>query len=775
MSVNLRNRIEFISDKISEYLKTFTFKKGIFLCILFLALTLSFLLFLFLGTRIGMFGSLPDREELLDIKNPTTSEVYTADSVLLGRYFLQERSNIAFEDIPKHVHDAVVVTEDVRFYEHQGIDLQSLFRVLIKSILLQQESSGGGSTISQQLAKNLYPRKNYWFFSLVINKMRELIIASRLEDVYDKKTILTLYLNTVSFGDNTFGLEAASQRFFSVPVKQLSLSEGAVLVGMLKATTYYNPRIYPTRALQRRNVVLGQLEKYHFLKIARVDSLKALPIVLRYNKITHHTGLAPYFREYLRMELLAWCEKYNDTHGTSLNLYTDGLKIYTTLDSRLQQYAERAMVHQMTSIQKTFGNHWKKQDPWKAYPGMMDEVIKKSNRYKSLSAQGLSHDEIITEMNKPVSMTIFTWSGEQESKMSSIDSIKHYLRFLNAGLLAVDPEQGAIRAWVGGINHHYFQYDHVRESTKRQVGSTFKPIVYTAALEQGVRPCSFISAEKTTYEDVEDWTPENTEDNYDLKYSMPGALAFSVNTVSVRVLEKTGIGKTIEVARDMGIKSNLAAVPSLALGTAEISMMELVGAYSCFANHGKYTEPSFITSITSSDNQVLETLKHKSSVQAISEESADLMLHMLRRAVDEGTSNSLRSRYGLTNDIAGKTGTTQSNADGWFLAVTPKLVIGSWVGADDPRIRFRSTALGQGARTALPIVAEFIQHINKDRELMEIAHARFPELPSSLENKIDCDLFKKDNGFFKRIFGRQKDKKKEFKKEEKGFLKRLFN
>lgn len=770
-----QQKTESITARIQNYLRTLTFKRVIILLGLLFALMLSFVLLIFLSTWLGLFGTIPTYKQLVDIKNPIASEVYSADSVLLGRFFLQERSDISFKDIPSHVFDATIVTEDARFMEHRGIDYRSLGRVAVKSILLQQEA-GGGSTITQQLAKNLFPRKNYWLFSLPINKMREMIIATRLENIYDKQTILTLYLNTIPFGDNTFGLEAASQRFFSIPVKQLSIDQGSMLVGMLKATYSYNPRIHPQRALERRNVVLSQLKKYRKLDAARADSLQKLPVVLNYNKITHHSGLAPYFREAVRLEMLAWCDAHNLESETPINLYTDGLKIYTTIDSRLQRYAEEAMTAQMSKIQKVFANHWGKRSPWNAYPGMIDDVIQKSDRYKKLIQQGKSKEEALDIMSKPVAMTVFSWDGEKEVTMSPTDSIKYYLKILNTGVLAMDPTSGAVRVWVGGIDHHYFQYDHVVESTKRQVGSTIKPIVYTAALEGGARPCAFISAEKTTYTDVEDWAPENTEDNYDLKYSMPGALAYSVNTVSVRVLEKAGINQTIEIAQRMGITSKLPPVPSLALGTAEISMAELVNAYACFANHGKLVKPFYLTSILSRDREILEQFEPAPSEQAISEESADLMLHMLARAVDEGTSKSLRSQFGLTNDIAGKTGTTQLNADGWFIAVTPILVIGAWVGADDPRIRFQSTALGQGARTALPIVADFLQRTNRDHAFDSITQAQFPELSHSLKNRIDCDLYKKENTFLKSLFGkRDKERKKEFgKKEKKGFLKRIF-
>ncbi len=776
---NFLQKLKLLLTRVYHYFKPFTFKKLIVLISAVVAGGLLFILILFLFVWSGILGALPSSKELSVIENPTASEVYSADSVLLGRYFIQERSNISYNQIPKHVAEAVIATEDARFYKHTGIDTRSLARVLVKSLLLQDESSGGGSTITQQLAKNLYPRKNYWFFSLFINKMREMIIASRLEKTYEKSAILTLYLNTIPFGDNTYGMEAAAQRFFSVHTKNLGIEQGAVLVGMLKATHSYNPRIYPSQSLGRRNVVLGQMSKYGTLTTKTADSLKALPLILKYNKITHHSGSGSYFREYIRPELLEWCKKYNAENDENLNLYTDGLKIYTTLDSRLQHYAEEAVITQMKETQARFDAHWKNRNPWQQYPQMIDEAIKKSDRYKNLKKQGLSETEITVVMNKALPMTVFTWEGEKEMVMSPLDSIKHYLKFLNAGFLAMDPVNGQIKAWVGGIDHHYFQYDHVRESTKRQVGSTFKPIVYAAALEQGVRPCEFISAAKTTYTNMEGWAPENTEDNYGLKYSMPGALTYSVNTVSVQVLEKAGIANTVALAHRMGIRSDIKPVPSIALGTADASVTEMVTAYACIANKGKVSAPTYLTAIANYKNEVLERFTSGEQHQALSSESAQMILHMLKRVVNEGTAAGLRSRFGLNNDIAGKTGTTQSNTDGWFMAITPRLVIGTWVGADDPRIRFRSTALGQGARTALPITGDFLRSANQDESLKPITQARFAALPTALERKIDCDLSKEDGNIITRIFGKRdkdKEKKKEFgKKEKKGFFKRLFD
>jgi penicillin-binding protein 1A len=733
----------------------------------------AFLIVLYLLVVSGATGPLPSREELARLENPSASEVYSADSVLLGRFFVQERSNVAFESLPKPVVDALIATEDVRFYQHNGIDIRSLGRVAVKTMLLQNESAGGGSTLTQQLAKNLFPRKKYMVLGLPINKVREMVIASRMEKVYEKDEILALYLNTVPFGENIYGIDAAAQRFYSTSAKNLSADQGAVLIGMLKATYSYNPRIYPKQSLNRRNTVLSQMEKYGMITDVEKESLSALPITLKYNKITHHEGLAPYFREYLRGEMLDWIKNYNSENDTSFNLYTDGLKIYTTIDSRLQRAAEEAVGIQMASLQKKFNSHWGKKEPWGTNEIVLETAVKRSDRYRSLSQSGKSHDEIIEIMKKPLPMSLFTYEGEKEVTMSPLDSVKHYLMFLNAGLLAMDPRHGEIRVWVGGVNHRYFQYDHVKASTKRQVGSTFKPIVYASAIEQGVRPCAFVTAEKTVYNNMEDWAPKNSDENYDLKFSMPGALAYSVNTVSVRILEKAGMDNTIRLAHNMGVQSELEAVPSMALGTADISVMEMVTAYSTFAAGGKAVKPFYLTSITSNDGTVLERFYPDKPTQALSEETAQLMLHMLRRAVNEGTSSSLRGQFGLVNDIGGKTGTTQSNTDGWFIGITPKLVVGAWVGGDDPAIRFRTTSLGQGARTALPLVGEFLRLTRKDKTLDSVTYAKFPALPEVLARKINCELYKEDRNIFRKLSGR-KEKNREFGEKKEGLLKKIF-
>jgi penicillin-binding protein 1A len=732
----------------------------------------------------GTLGDLPGNKELSEVENPAATEIYSADSVLLGRYFIQERSTI--HEIPDFVEQALLATEDVRFYEHHGIDVVSLFRVLFKSILMGDESAGGGSTITQQLAKNLYPRKSYRHLSLPINKIREMIIAWRIENIYDKKKILTLYLNTIPFADNTYGIEAASQRFFSRPTKALNIEQAAVLVGMLKATHLYNPRLFPGRAKERRNTVLSQMVKYEYLTSDKSQKLQQLPLELKYNLITHHKGLAPYFRAYLKKELLEWCKTHTKANGEPYNLYTDGLKVYTTLDSRIQKIAEDAVDAQMAVLQNKFAQHWGTRDPWHNQPQVLRDAVRRSGRYRKLKEQGLSDAAIDKVMKEKVMMEVFTWKGEKEVKMSPLDSIKHYLKFLNAGFVAMEPG-GSVVAWVGGINHHYFQYDHIKESTKRQVGSTFKPIVYAAALEHGMDPCEFISSEKTTYTNIEDmdsWTPQNTDGNYDLKYSMEGALAYSVNTVSVKILEQAGIPNAISLARKMGIESKMPSVPSLALGVADISMIEMVSAYASFVNNGKPVKPFYITSITTKKGKVLEQPRPPEREPAMSSKTAEMVLHMLQRTVNEGTAGRLRWEYGVYNDLGGKTGTTQSNADGWFISVSPKLIIGSWVGADDPRIRFRSTSLGQGSSTALPIVARFYQRLNKDKAFESISKARFPRVSRETANMLACPLYKSDLNFWETLFGVPDEPKnvvRDFEtkstspsKDKKGFFKKLF-
>jgi penicillin-binding protein 1A len=657
---------------------------------------------------------------------------------------VQDRTQVNYEDISPLVIDALISTEDVRFFKHNGIDFVSLGRVLVKSILLQDESSGGGSTITQQLAKNLYPRRQYWMCSMLVNKLREALVAKRLEGLYSKKEIITLYLNTIPFADNTYGIQAAAKRFFSTNAKDLTLDQAAVLIGMLKATHYYNPRLFPKKSLARRNVVMAQMNKYNMLKNGRTDSLQRLPLNLKFSRVTHVKEFAPYFREYLKQVVEKWCEQNTKADGTPYNLYTDGLKIYTTIDSKLQRYAERAVVKQMTELQAQFFDQWGNEKPWKDDESSIADAVRRSPKYKSLKEAGHPEKEILSIMSEPVPTRIFSWQGERDAEISPIDSIKHHLQFLNAGFLAMEPSTGEIKAWVGGIDHDFFQYDHVKTSTKRQVGSIFKPIVFATAIEQGISPCELIPAGQQTYIDDEgvEWRPRNTQYDYDVEYSMRGALAYSVNTVSVKLIQRAGIDNTINVARNMGIQSEIPDVPSIALGSSSISLMEMTAAYSCFVNEGVSSMPFFITSIQDREGNIFTNFRPEGSgKQAFSKETALKVRHMLQTVVQEGTASRLRWKYGVYNDMAGKTGTTQANADGWFIGMTPKLVIGTWVGADDQRIRFKNTSLGQGSNTALPMAAYFLKEVNDDKEYKEITRARFPALPYSIRKDLGCDLY----------------------------------
>jgi penicillin-binding protein 1A len=698
---------------------------------------------------------IPSKRALRNIRNQLPSEVYTIDSVLIGRFYTQDRTEVPFEKIAPVAIDALIATEDIRFRGHDGIDYESLGRVLVRSILMGDESSGGGSTITQQLSKNLYPRKRYWVFSMLLNKMREMVTALRIENLYSKDEILAMYLNTVSFADQTFGIETASRRFFSKSAGTLKAHEAALLVGMLKATHSYNPRLFPERALKRRNVVIGQLLKYNFINRQRADSIQALPLSLKYSKPLNQTPLAPYFKEYLRTELQNWFANHATDDGHVYDIYTDGLKIYTTIDSRLQRYAEKAVTQQMTELQKQFVAHWGQDGIFKTNEAILADAIKRSTRYQRLKEEGMTEEEIVKEMNKKVPTRLFSWRGDREAVISPTDSIKHHLQFLNAGLLALDPSSGSVLAWVGGIDFDFFQYDHVRESTKRQVGSIFKPLVYATAIEAGVSPCELVSAHRETYIDKEgeEWTPRNSNIDYEVSYTMRGAMAYSVNTVAVKTILKAGVEKTINLAREMGIVSELPDVPSISLGSASVSLLEMTTAYTTFANSGERVKPSFISAIVDQDGNIFTALApEEQRKRVLSERSAALVNNMLRTVVTEGTASRLRWRYGVYNmEVGGKTGTTQANADGWFMAVSPSIVVGTWVGADDPRIRFRTTELGQGASTALPITGYFLNEVVNDKAFKKMATAKFPPLQEVWQSELDCDLYEIDSALWKRI------------------------
>ncbi len=699
----------------------------------------------------GVFGKLPDTSELKRIQNPVATEVYTADGVLMGKYYIQNRQYLGPGQINDTLRNMLVAVEDRRFYNHHGIDIRSLGRVMIKTILLGQEKAGGGSTISQQLAKNLYPRRDFGILSMPVNKFREMAIAVKIEKVYTKKEILELYLGTVPFGENTFGIRSASMRFFSKEPAALEVQEAALLVGMLKATGIYNPKKYPEKARLRRNVVLGQMDRYKYMAPALVDSFQLLPVELNYNPLPHNAGVAPYFREFLRGELDEWCRTNFKTENEHYDLYVDGLKIYTTIDSRLQQYAEEAIQEHMARLQELFDEHWRNRDLWK---GIRNEMM-------LINYDGSYSREMATEEARK--MDVFTWKGLQEMNYNTLDSIRHYLRFLQTGFMAMDVRTGEIKAWVGGIDYEYFKYDHVL--ARRQVGSTFKPLVYLAALEQGIPPCEYFPNDSVVYHDYDDWTPRNADRTYGGYYSMKGALTHSVNTISVNLLMETGMDSVRVIGQKAGIESSLPEVPSLALGTANLSLLEMMGVYQAIANRGMAKKPKYLDRIEDRTGKILfETPIDEKGKAICRPENAEVMIAMLREVVNHGTAIALRNEYRIRADVAGKTGTTQNHTDGWFIGFTPSLVAGVWVGGDLQNLRFRTIQYGQGSFMAMPIWSKFMEKTFRDDHWSYLQDEAFDISETTLD-LLSCDDFRERRPF----------RFKPFKKlKEKSLLKRLF-
>lgn len=703
--------------------------------ILFLVVSLSTSIY------YGAFGKLPTYGELRAIQNNTASEVYSKDGVLLGRYYVENRVNADFEEIPIDLVNALVATEDARFFEHSGIDARAMARVALKTVLLSDRSAGGGSTISQQLAKNLFPRRDHGALTIPVNKLREIFVARRLENIYTKEELLRLYLNTVPFGENIFGIKVAAQRFFNKPAGELRTEEAAVLVGMLKANTYYNPLNHPGRARQRRNVVLRQMERYGYLDSLLTDSLQLLPLEVQQSEVRSDEGPATYFRAHLRQELEDILRKHPKPDGTPYNLYTDGLRIYTSIDSRLQRYAEDAVRTQMKAIQQRFNADWarSKRDPWGTSDGLM-RAVRQSRRYQSLQAKGMDEASIMEVFRQPVPMNVFTWEEPEESQeWTPLDSVRHYLTLLNAGLLAVDPQSGQVKAWVGGIDHHYIQYDHVK--ARRPIGSTFKPLVYAQALEQGIDPCRYTAALQRTYPEYENWSPRNSDGNYDGYYSMEGALSNSVNTVTVELLLETGVDSVRAFAQKAGLKGELPKGPAIGLGAVDGSLLELCHIYSIFANGGKQPELHYLDRIETADGETLIAFSEPDPArfeQVISPETNAAIVHMLEAVVDSGTARRLDYEFGLRNALGGKTGTTQNQSDGWFVGITPNLVVGTWVGAELPTIHFRTLRAGQGSSTALPIAGQFLRQTYRDRTFRNWRQAEFAPLPDSLAFYLEC-------------------------------------
>ncbi|MEH6762051.1 transglycosylase domain-containing protein [Maribacter arcticus] len=724
-----------------------------------LGLCAFFLLFI-VSINLGLWGKIPSKKELSNFQYQMASEVFTADSVLIGKYYLYDRQPIAFEEFPDHLKQALISIEDERFYDHSGIDFKSLIRVGFKTILMSDDSAGGGSTLTQQLAKNLYPRKERNKTNIVVDKVKEMIIAKRLEEIFSKDEILTNYLNTVSFGDNTFGIESAALKFYNTRTKDISTAQASTLVGMLKATYGYNPRLFPERSLSRRNLVLRAMYGNNYITEEQVYRFTQEELNLDYREFDYNAGIAPYFREEVRKEMLRWIADQNN-NSSDYNLYTSGLKIYTSLNFKMQKLAEEVMIEHMTKLQNDFEKSYGKNAPWIKDKKLMQKIAKRTSSYKKLQKANLSHEQIIDSLTKDKRKRNFIdWQGDKEVTASTMDSIQHYTKFLNTGSLTIDPNNGDILVWIGGINFKQYKYDHISQS-KRQVGSTFKPIVYTAALEQGVAPCTYFSAEEVEYDNLKGWSPGNSGDKDEayLNYSMEEGLSNSVNTIAVKVLEKAGINNVLKMAKEMGIDEKLPNEASIALGTGEIKILDLAQAYTSYANNGKHIKPNLIKRITDNKDSVLVEFKSNlSSEAAFSKETGQIMIEMMKSTVNSGTASRLRNTYGLKNDMAGKTGTTQNNKDAWFVALTPSLVHLTWVGLDQHEIGFSNTSIGQGANAALPMFGLWMKQLNQNKDFDKYTKRSFPKPSASVIDALNCNPVKRD-GFFKRLFKNPNKKK----------------
>lgn len=723
----------------------------------------------------GKLGFMPTFEELENPNNRFASEVYFADGPIMNRYFEKEnRKYIEYREIPQSVIDALIATEDVRFYDHSGVDVRGLFRVA-KGLLTANTSAGGGSTISQQLAKMLFPRESDLnVFELAIRKFREWVIAVRLEKSYTKEEILTMYLNKYDFLNLAVGISSAADIYFQVPLDSLKVEQAAMLIGMAKNSSYYNPVRRPELTLNRRNVVLSQMYKYDKITREECDSLKKLPLGLNFKRVDHKEGLATYFREYLRLFMTAnkpdrkryrdlsqfrldsvawetnplygWCKKNVKVDGSHYDLYSDGLKIYTTLDSRMQKYAEEAVrEHLSQDLQPLFDKEKvkKHRPPFSndmtptEIEEVLDRSIRQSERYRVLSKQGMSFKEIRKTFDQPLKMQVFTWNGIRDTVMTPLDSIKHYKSFFRSGFMVMQPQTGYIKAYVGGPDYRYFMYDMV-SAGKRQVGSTIKPILYTLAMQEGLGPCDKVPNIPQTFilPTGEPWSARGGTKRQGEMVTLRWGLANSENNISAWVLKQFTPEAVAQMAHKMGITSFIDPVPSVFLGTAEITVKEMVAAYSIFANKGVYNSPLPVYRIEDKYGNVLQEFRPESR-EVITENTAYLMCNLLEGVVTGGTGVRLRYKYKLMNPMGGKTGTTQKHADGWFMGVTPDLVGGVWVGAEDRSIHFQNLANGQGASMALPIWAKFLLKAYADPRL-KMSDRPF-DRPAGINKRLDCD------------------------------------
>ena len=723
---------------------------------------------IFLAAGFGLLGKMPEFRQLENPKTNLATQIYSFDNKVIGKFYYNDnRTPLYYEEIPKNLIDALIATEDERFYDHSGIDFRSTLRAVV-----YLGEKGGASTVSQQLARQLFTGvRSRNTLDAVIQKIKEWVIAVQLERRYAKKEILTMYLNLYDFNYNADGLRSAANIYFSKEPSDLLMEESAMLVGMLKNSSLYNPIRRPELVTSRRNIVFQQMLRNEMLTQKEVDSLQQLPLQIQFNPQSHREGLATYFRAYLRQFMLNWIQDNPKPDGEKYNLYLDGLTIYTTLDSKMQTYAENAVKEHMSNLQDAFFEQntprWNPTAPFldlteKEVERLMDQAMRRSERWRKMKLAGKTEDDIKASFEQKTAMKIFSWKGDVDTVMRPIDSIRHYKHFLRSGMMSMDPQTGHVKAWVGGINYKHFQFDHVYQG-KRQIGSTFKPFVYASAIDQlKLSPCDsfpdgFYCVEARKFGAHEAWCPKNSGDRYTGMRTLKNALANSVNTISARLIDKVGPGPVSKLATDLGISSKIPSVPSIALGTADLSVYEMVAAYGAFANQGIYVKPVMVTRIEDKNGTVLFEATPETS-DVLSAESAYVTVKLLEGVTESGSGIRLRHRgaeennpyfgtvvtgypYEFQNPIAGKTGTTQNQSDGWFIGMVPNLVTGVWVGGEDRATHFNSIAYGQGATMALPIWALYMKKLYED-PLLEISIDSFPA-PKKVNIPLDCELLAK--------------------------------
>ena len=706
---------------------------------------------------LGWLGFMPSFEELENPKSNQATEVISADGEILGFIGVENRSNVTYDELSPNLVNALIATEDVRFYHHSGIDARSLMRVFFKTLIGRHSSSGGGSTITQQLAKNLFPREHKGKIGTVFSKFKEWVVAVKLEHNYSKQEIIAMYFNTVDFGSNAYGIKTAAKTFFDKSPAELSVCESAMLVGLLKAPTAYSPILHPEAALNRRNTVLHQMERYDKISEEEYEKFKEEPVdVSHYTPQSHNDGLATHLREYIRNYMKDWCKHHRNSDGEHYDVHKDGLRIYTTIDSRMQRYAEAAVrEHMSKEVQPQFDRELRarKGNPFcdidaEQQNKILTRAMKDSDRYYRLHHdQGLSEKEIRKIFNEKVPMRVFSWRGNIDTVMSPWDSLLYYKKFLNVGMMSVEPGTGHVKVYVGGINYRYFKYDNVQ--SHRQVGSTFKPFVYTMALQDlGMYPCTEVPNSEVCFEvwGQPDWCPKNSSHERENEMvTLKWALAHSINWVSAYLMKQGSPEQVISIARKMGITSDIDAVPAICVGTPEITVYEMAGAMATFANKGEYVEPIFITRIEDSKGTVLDRFTAERH-EAISERTAYMMIELMKGVVHSGTGVRLNYKYKLSEfstAIAGKTGTTQNNSDCWFVGITPKLATAIWTGGEVRSIHFRNMTFGQGAAQALPIFGHFMRSVYQDKTLkFPRGDFEYPSVPLDVE--LDCAKFQQE-------------------------------